>query len=56
MTAIRCQDTVFLTTDFDDCVQELRANQATFQAPLHVTVSPPGRRIGVPQIRVHDLV
>jgi hypothetical protein len=56
MTAIRCQDTVFLTTDFDDCVKELRANQATFQAPLHVTVKPAGLRIGVPEIRLHDLV
>jgi len=56
MTAIRCQDTAFLTTDFDNCVKELRANQASFQAPLHVTVSPPASRVGVPQIRAHDLV
>jgi hypothetical protein len=34
MTIIRCQDSVFLTTDFDDCKKELRANQATFQHPL----------------------
>jgi hypothetical protein len=56
MTTIRCQDTVFLTMNFDDCVKELRANQAIFQPPLHVTVSPPGLRIGVPEIRLHDLV
>jgi hypothetical protein len=55
MTAIQCQDTVLLTTDFDDCVKELRANQANFQAPLHVTIPPP-RRFGVPCIRAHDLV
>jgi hypothetical protein len=56
MTAIRCQDTVFLATDFDNCVNELRANHATYQAPLHVTCRPPGRRVGVPEIRVHELV
>jgi len=56
MTAIRCKDTAFLTADFDNCVNELRANQATFQAPLHVTLSPPAGRVGVPQLRVHDLV
>jgi len=55
MTPIRLQDTVFFTTDFDNCVNELRANHATFQAPLHVTI-PPARRVGVPQIWVHDLV
>jgi hypothetical protein len=56
MTAIQCQDTVFLTTDFDDCVKELRDNHASFQAPLHVTVCAPVLRVGVPQIRLHDLV
>jgi hypothetical protein len=55
MTHIRLPDTVFFTTDFDNCVHELRANHATFQAPLHVTI-PPARRFGVPQIRVHELV
>jgi hypothetical protein len=55
MATIRCQDTVFLTTDFDNCVSELRASHAAFQAPLHVTI-PAGRRVGVPRIRVHDLV
>jgi|SRR5947209_7479468 len=55
MTTIRCRDTVFSTTDFDNCVNELRANQASFQAPLHVTI-PRSRRFGVPQIRVHELV
>jgi hypothetical protein len=55
MTPSRLPDTAFFTTDFDDCVNELRANRATFQAPLHVTV-PPARRVGVPQIRVHELV
>jgi hypothetical protein len=43
MTHIRLQDTVFFTTDFDNCVDELRANHANFQAPLHVTI-PPARR------------
>jgi hypothetical protein len=46
---------MLFTTDFDNCVNELRANYATFQAPLHVTI-PPARRFGVPQIWVHDLV
>jgi hypothetical protein len=55
MTSIRCQDTVFLTTDFDTCVSELRASHAAFQAPLHATI-PPGRRFGVPRIRAHDLI
>lgn len=55
MTAIRCQDTVFFTTDFDRCVEDLRANQATFQTPLHVSVMSSGRRFGVPQIWVHEL-
>jgi hypothetical protein len=55
MTPIRCQDTVFLTMDFDNCVKELRDNHATFQAPLHVTI-PPGKRFGVPRIRAHDLI
>lgn len=55
MTPIRLQDTVFFTTDFDNCVNELSANHANFQAPLHVTI-PPARRVGVPQIRVHELV
>ena len=56
MTAIHCQDTVFLTTDFDACVNELQANQATIRAPIHVIVRPTGLRIGVPEIRLHDLV
>jgi hypothetical protein len=56
MTPLRCHDTVFLTTDFDDCVNELRANHATFQAPLRVTYSALARRVGVPQLRAHDLV
>jgi hypothetical protein len=56
MTPIRCQDTVFLTTDFDDCVRELRAHHATFQAPLRCTCRPPASRVGVPQVRAHDLV
>jgi hypothetical protein len=56
MTPIRCQDIVFLTTDFDDCVNELRSSHATFQAPLHATCSPPDKRVGIPQIRVQDLV
>jgi hypothetical protein len=30
MTTIRCQDTVFRTTHFDDCVKELQAIQANF--------------------------
>ena len=55
MTPIRLQDRVFFATDFDNCVNELRTNHATFQAPLHVTI-PPGRRFGVPQIRAHNLV
>jgi hypothetical protein len=55
MTPIRIQDTVFFTTDFDNCVNELSANYANFQAPLRVTI-PPARRFGVPQIRAHDLV
>jgi hypothetical protein len=55
MNPIRLQDTVFFTTDFDNCVNELRANHATFQVPLHVTI-PPGKRFGVPQIRVHEVV
>jgi hypothetical protein len=55
MTHIRLKDTVFFTTDFDNCVNELRANHANFQAPLHVTISP-ARRVGIPQIRVHELV
>jgi hypothetical protein len=56
MTTIRCQDTVFLTADFDDCVKELHSNRATFQSPLHVTIRPAGLRMGVPEIRLHDLV
>jgi hypothetical protein len=56
MTPIRCQHTVFLTTDFDDCVKELHSNQAAFQSPLHVTVRPAGLRMGIPEIRLHDLV
>ena len=56
MTPIRCQDTVFHTKDFDNCVNELSANLAAFQAPLRVTGSPPASRVRVPQIRVHDLV
>jgi hypothetical protein len=55
MTPIRLQDTVFFTTGFDNCVNELSANHANFQAPLHVTI-PPARRFGVPQLRAHDLV
>jgi hypothetical protein len=55
MIPIRCQDTVFIATDFDNCVNELRASHATFQAPLHVT-TPPARRVGVPRIRAHELV
>ena len=55
MTPIRRQDTVFLTIDYDNCVNELRANHATFQAPLHVTI-PPGKRFGGPRIRAHDLI
>jgi hypothetical protein len=55
MTPIRLQDTAFVTTDFDNCVKELGANHATFQIPLHVTIAP-GRRFGVPQIRVHEVV
>jgi hypothetical protein len=55
LTHIQLQDTAFFSTDFDNCVNELRANHATFQAPLHVTI-PPARRLGVPQIRVHELV
>jgi len=55
MTPIRCQDTVFHTKDFDNCVNELSANLAAFQAPLRVTGSPPASRVGVPEIRVHDL-
>ena len=56
MTPIRCQDTVFHTKDFDNCVNELSAKHATFQAPLRVTSSPPASRVRVPEIRVHDLV
>ena len=56
MTPIRCQDTVFHTKDFDNCVNELSANHAAFQAPLRVTGSPPASRVRVPEIRVHDLV
>jgi hypothetical protein len=56
MTPIRCQDTVFHPMAFDNCVNELSAKHATFQAPLRVTGSPPARRVRVPQIRVHDLV
>jgi hypothetical protein len=55
MTPIRCQDTVFLTMDFDNCVKELKTNHAIFQTPLHVTI-PPGKRFGVPRIRAHDLI
>ena len=55
MTPIRCQDTVVHTKDFDNCVDELSANHAAFQAPLRVTGSPPASRVGVPEIRVHDL-
>jgi hypothetical protein len=51
MTSIRLQDTVFFTTDFDNCVNELQANHAAFQAPLHVTITP-ARRFGVPRVRV----
>jgi len=56
MTPIRCQDTVFHTKDFDNCVNELSANHVTFQVSLLVTGSPPASRVRVPQIRVHDLV
>ena len=55
MTHIQCQDTVFLTTDFDACVKELRANSANFQTPLHITI-PPDSRFGVPLFRAHELV
>ena len=46
---------MFLTTNFDACVEELRANSANFQTPLHITI-PPGRRWSVPLIRAHELV
>ena len=55
MTPIRCQDTVFHPKHFDNCVNELSANHAAFQTPLRVTGSPPASRVGVPEIRVHDL-
>jgi hypothetical protein len=47
---------VFHPNHFDNCVNELSANHATYQAPLRVTGSPPASRVRVPQIRVHDLV
>jgi hypothetical protein len=47
---------VFHPKHFDNCVNELSANHAAFQAPLLVTGSPPASRVRVPQIRVHDLV
>ena len=56
MTPIRCQDTVFHLMAFDNCVNELSANHATFQAPLRVTGNPPASRVRVPEICVHDLV
>ena len=55
MTHIQCQDSVFLTTDFDACVKELSADSANFQTPLHITI-PPGKRCSVPLIRAHELV
>ena len=48
MTPIRCQDTVFHPKNFDNCVNELSANHAAFQAPLRVTGSPPASRVRVP--------
>jgi hypothetical protein len=56
MTPVRCQDTVFRTKDYDNCVNELSANHVAFQAPLRVTGSPPASSVRVPEIRVHDLV